>query len=81
MELGLKDRVAVVTAASKGLGRASAEALAAEGCRVVLNARSTDLLEQVADGIVAAGGQRPLVVPGDVTDPELPAALVAAAVQ
>lgn len=81
MELGLKDRVAVVTAASKGLGRASAEALAAEGCRVVLNARSTDLLEQVADGIVAAGGQRPLVVPGDVTDPELPASLVAAAVQ
>jgi 3-oxoacyl-[acyl-carrier protein] reductase len=81
MELGLRDRVAVVTAASKGLGRASAEALAAEGCRVVLNARSTDLLEQVADGIVAAGGQRPLVVPGDVTDPELPAALVAAAVQ
>ncbi|MDQ1649362.1 MAG: short chain dehydrogenase, partial [Frankiaceae bacterium] len=40
MDLGLAGRVAVVTAASKGLGRASAQALSAEGARVVLNARN-----------------------------------------
>lgn len=79
MELGLRDRVAVVTAASKGLGRASAEALAAEGARVVLNARSPEPLEEVAAGIVERGGVEPLVVPGDVTDPAVPAALVGAA--
>jgi 3-oxoacyl-[acyl-carrier protein] reductase len=67
--------VAVVTAASKGLGRASAEALAAEGAKVVLNARSADLLEEVAAGMEDA-----LVMPGDISDPDLPAQLVQAAV-
>ena len=76
MDLGLRDRVAVVTAASKGLGRASAEALAAEGCKVVLNARDAALLEEVAGGMEHA-----VVVPGDVTDPALPALLVEAAVE
>ena len=76
MDLGLRDRVAIVTAASKGLGRATAEALAAEGCKVVLNARSADLLEEVAAGLEHA-----VVVPGDVTDPATPRLLVDAAVE
>jgi 3-oxoacyl-[acyl-carrier protein] reductase len=76
VDLGLRDRVAVVTAASKGLGRASAEALAAEGAKVVLNARNAAALEEVAAGIEHA-----VVVAGDVTDPALPALLVEAAVE
>jgi len=71
MDLGLTGRVAVVTAASKGLGRASACALAAEGAKVVLNARSTGVLEQLAATMDDA-----IVVPGDITDPALPALLV-----
>ena len=76
MDLGLHGRVAVVTAASKGLGRATALALAAEGMKVVLNARDADALQAVADHC----GDDALVVPGDVTDPALPARLVQAAV-
>lgn len=45
MELGLKDRRAIVTAASKGLGRACAEALAGEGARVVISSRSPEAIE------------------------------------
>lgn len=75
MDLGLAGRVAVVTAASKGLGRATALALAAEGAKVVLNARDADALQAVAGQIEHA-----LVVPGDITDPALPARLVQAAV-
>ena len=44
MDLGLRDRVAIVTAASKGLGRAAAVALAAEGTKVLLNARNATAL-------------------------------------
>ena len=48
MDLGLKGRSAIVCAASKGLGRACAEALAAEGVDLVLNARTAEPLEQTA---------------------------------
>ena len=79
MDLGLRDRVALVTAASKGLGRASAEALAAEGAKVVICARGEDALEEAAAGIRAAGGEV-TAVPLDVTRPEAPASLVRTAV-
>jgi 3-oxoacyl-[acyl-carrier protein] reductase len=46
MDLGLKDRVAIVTGSSKGLGFASARALVAEGCRVVICARTPDPLQE-----------------------------------
>jgi 3-oxoacyl-[acyl-carrier protein] reductase len=76
MDLGLHGRVAIVTAASKGLGRAAAQALAAEGAKVLLNARDGAALEAVAAGLEQA-----LVVPGDITDPAVPAQLVDAALQ
>jgi 3-oxoacyl-[acyl-carrier protein] reductase len=76
MDLGVRDRVAVVTAASKGLGRASAQALAADGARIVLNSRDASTLEEVASGLPHA-----VVVPGDMTDPDLPDRLVQAALE
>ena len=75
MDLGLTGRVAAVTAASKGLGRASAQALAAEGAKLVLNARDTGALEELAATMPDA-----IVVAGDITDPAVPAQLVDAAV-
>jgi 3-oxoacyl-[acyl-carrier protein] reductase len=75
MDLGLTGRVAVVTAASKGLGRASAQALAAEGAKIVLNARNTEALEELAATMTDA-----IVVPGDITDAAVPAQLVEAAI-
>jgi 3-oxoacyl-[acyl-carrier protein] reductase len=78
MDLGIAGRVAIVTASSKGLGRASAEALAAEGVDVVLCARGREALEETAESIRAAGG-RALAVTADVTAPDVPAQLVQAA--
>jgi 3-oxoacyl-[acyl-carrier protein] reductase len=76
MDLGLRGRVAIVTAASKGLGRASAEAQAPEGARLVLNARDERALTRLAASLPDA-----IVVPGDITDPAVPAQLVDAAVR
>lgn len=59
MDLQLKDRTALVTGASMGIGRAIAKGLAAEGVRLCIAARRRELLEKLADDIVAAGGVRP----------------------
>ncbi|MFI5181281.1 MAG: SDR family NAD(P)-dependent oxidoreductase [Thermoanaerobaculia bacterium] len=58
----LKGRLAVVTGASRGIGAATARLLAREGARVVLVARSREVLEAVAAGIRAAGGEAHVVV-------------------
>lgn len=76
MDLGLTGRVAVITAASKGLGRATALALAAEGVKVVLNARNGAALQEMAATLPDA-----VVVAGDITDPTLPARLVDTAIE
>lgn len=80
MDLGLAGRVALVTASSKGLGRASAEALAAEGAAVVISARGAEILDQAAASLRAAGAEV-LAVRADVTEADVPAQLVAAAVE
>ena len=51
MDLGLKDRVALVAASSRGMGRATAEAFAAEGCRVAMCARDQQTLQAAAERI------------------------------
>ena len=51
METGLKNRVAIVAASSQGIGRATAEAFAAEGCRVAMCARNEATLAQAADAL------------------------------
>lgn len=61
-------RVAVVTGASRGIGRATAIALAADGADVALAARSADALAETAAEIRRIG-RRALVVPTDVSDP------------
>lgn len=80
MDLGLTGRAAVVTAASKGLGRGSALALAAEGCNLVLNARRAETLATTADECRALGVEV-VESPGDMNDADVPAALAALAVE
>ncbi len=69
MDLGLRDKVAMVAGASRGIGKAVALALAAEGCRVALVARGEEPLRQAAAEVEAAGAQT-LAVPRDLTSPE-----------
>ncbi len=78
MDLGLKGRTAIVCAASKGLGRACAEALAAEGVALVLNARSKDALEQTAAEIGTAYGVTVTPVAADIGSADGRAAILAA---
>ena len=63
----LKQKVAVVTGASRGLGKPMAMGLAAAGAHVALVARDADKLNAVRDEIVAAGGEA-TVVPIDLAD-------------
>ncbi len=69
MGSSLEGHVAVVTGASKGLGRSMSEALARNGASVALVARNQDLLEEVVEGIQAAGGKAEAIV-ADVTEEE-----------
>jgi 3-oxoacyl-[acyl-carrier protein] reductase len=70
MELGLDGRVAIVAASSKGLGKASALALANEGARVTVCARTEADLDATAEEIRTRMGVEVLAVPADLTRAE-----------
>jgi 3-oxoacyl-[acyl-carrier protein] reductase len=71
MDLGLTGKVALVLGSTAGLGRASAEALAAEGAHVVVVGRRAELVDALVESLPSAAG-----VVADVTDPDAPALLV-----
>jgi 3-oxoacyl-[acyl-carrier protein] reductase len=75
MDLGLTDRVFLVTGGARGLGRATAEVLVDEGARVVLSGRT----EETLAAAVAALGDRAKYVVGNNADPDTPSRLIAAA--
>jgi 3-oxoacyl-[acyl-carrier protein] reductase len=78
MDLGIRGRKAIVCAASQGLGKGCALALASEGVDVVINARGAAALEATAAEIRAATGVQVIAVAADVTTAEGRAALLAA---
>jgi 3-oxoacyl-[acyl-carrier protein] reductase len=67
MDLGLEGRIAIITGGSDGLGRATAERLASEGCKVVICARREDHLRRVASDIAERTGADVLGVRADVS--------------
>src|SRR4051812_46388254 len=67
MDLGLKNKVAMVGGASKGLGHAVARALAAEGARVSIASRDRDAIQRAAEAIIRDTGARALAVPADLS--------------
>jgi 3-oxoacyl-[acyl-carrier protein] reductase len=80
MQLQLNGKTALVTGASMGIGRAIANALAAEGVRVAGVARRGELLETLAEEIVAAGHPRPAAILQDVMAEDAAARIAEAAV-
>ena len=81
MDLQLKDKTALVTGASVGIGRAIAQSLAAEGVRLAVSARRVDKLAELADEIAAAGGHRPVLIACDLYEADAAAKLAAAAIE
>ena len=72
MDLGLKNKRAFVTGASRGLGYATALLLAKEGCRVVINSRDDDKIKAAAEKITTETGTQVIGLAGDVTTPSVP---------
>jgi 3-oxoacyl-[acyl-carrier protein] reductase len=75
MDLGLKDKTALVTGASAGIGLGIAKALASEGVRLAVTARRRDNLDALGRDIEAAGGQRPAIIEYDLMREDAPAVI------
>lgn len=76
MDLHLKDKRALVTGASRGLGYAVARGLAVEGCQVAINSRSPESIKQSTQNLTAETGGHTIGLPGDVTDPGIAEQLI-----
>jgi NAD(P)-dependent dehydrogenase (short-subunit alcohol dehydrogenase family) len=81
MEFGLRERGALVGGASRGLGRACAEELAAEGCRLVLWSRGGDALAKTAEELRGKFSVEVHTAAADAADPDAPASVVRQAEQ
>jgi 3-oxoacyl-[acyl-carrier protein] reductase len=77
MDLGLSDRVYVLTGASRGLGFATAEALVADGARVVISARDKATVDEAVE--LLGGPPQAIGLAADLRDPATPARLVGTA--
>src|SRR6266542_3510210 len=66
MDLGIDGKVALVSGGSKGMGRATAEELGREGCKVIVTARGQEAVDATVQAIIDAGGTA-IGVPGDFT--------------
>lgn len=69
MDLGLRGKIALVAASSRGLGRAVAEELGREGCKLVMCSRSADAIRTAADEVRDGTGAEVAAVAADLTDP------------
>jgi 3-oxoacyl-[acyl-carrier protein] reductase len=81
MDLQLKGKCALVTGSSRGLGYATALALAKEGCRLAVNSRDEAKISAAAQKIAVETGAKVIGLAGDVTDPEAPERIIGEAVQ
>ena len=79
MDLQLREKTALVTGASMGIGRAIAKGLAAEGVKLCIAARRRNLLEDLSNEIVATGGPAPVLAVVDLMEESAPPRLVATA--
>ena len=70
MDLGIRGKVALVTAASRGLGRAIAEELGAEGASLVMCARGKEALDEAVESVRSSSGVQVLGIAADVSRPE-----------
>ena len=76
MDLGLTDKVAIITGASDGIGKAAARRIAAEGGTVMIIARTESTLNAAADELSQNSKGQVIPVVGDVCDPDLPKRVV-----
>ena len=76
MELGLKNKRALVTGSSRGLGFATALALAKEGCRVAVNGRDENKIKDAAEKVRKETGTQVIGLAGDVSLPDMPEKLI-----
>jgi 3-oxoacyl-[acyl-carrier protein] reductase len=81
MDLKLKDKRALVTGASRGLGRATAHGLACEGCRLAINSRNIEQLNHTAHELTEQCHSDVIALPGDIADPATPERLIQQTVQ
>jgi 3-oxoacyl-[acyl-carrier protein] reductase len=81
MDLQLRNKRALVTGSSRGIGYAVARLLALEGCQVAINGRDNQSLQVTADRLSEDTHHRVLAFPGDILQPDIPASLITQTVQ